>query len=396
MHFTMGENMSTQSIEHFLEKNSKKFNQIERLIFIDIYLNYLGVISRLDIMNEFEIAAAAASKDLNEYRELNSSGTLLNNKERVTEISEQFQPIFKISPNDALDVLINGFNRNRFIKKTKAIIPIEIINDIQLDQIEEKSIINITRALHRRKGIRCLYTSSNSKKNNERILFPTILFINNQDWYFRAFERDDESAKFKNFKISRIIEATYDPQLEPLKSETIESDNDWNTFMPIEVKINDKLPEQIQRSIQKDFCMEDSKLLTITSRAALFKFIKSNFKIGFTSEIDEDKFLYFELINQLTIETILSLARICNKNHRYANVLSTLPLSQNSEKGRHRCAGCAYEAGIRDGLNNKKRSLDELDLPYSQAGTGRHRSAQEAYNLGWQKGFEDFNTEPQS
>ncbi|WP_165870210.1 WYL domain-containing protein [Cricetibacter osteomyelitidis] len=387
--------MFTQSIEHFLEKNSKKFNQIERLIFIDIYLNYLGVISRLDIMNEFEIAAAAASKDLNEYRELNRSGTLLNNKERVTEISEQFQPIFKISPNDALDVLINGFNRNRFTKKTKAM-SIEIINDIQPAQIEEESIINVTRALHRKKGVRCLYTSSNSKKNNERILFPTILFINNQDWYFRAFERDDESAQFKNFKISRVTKATYDPQLEPLKSETIEYDNNWNTFMPIEVKINSKLPEPIQRGIQKDFFMEDSELLTITSRAALFTFIKSNFKIGFTSEIDDDKFLYFELVNQSTIETILSLARICNKNHRYANVLSTLPLSQNSEKGRHRCAGCAYEAGIRDGLNNKKRSLDELDLPYSQAGTGRHRSAQEAYNLGWQKGFADFNIEPHS
>lgn len=382
--------MITQSIQEFLNQSGKKFNQIERLIFIDIYLNYIGYISRSEIMREFDIAPAAASKDLNEYRELNESGTIIDHKEKVTKISSSFNPLFLISPIDALDMLTNGFNRNKFIYKER-ILDVEIVHAYQLKQTDENITRNITRALFNKKAIRCQYSSSNSNNTSERILFPTTLFVNNQDWYFRALERSS-SSQFKNFKISRIKNAFYDPLLEPMEEETIEFDSDWNTFIPIEVKINSSLSEEMQRGIKNDFCLKDNKM-EITKRAALFYFIKDNFKIATKNEIDNGQFAYFELLNQSDIKLILSLSKICRKNHRYADVLSTLPLSQNSEMGRHRCAGCAYEAGLRDGLNNKKHSLDDLDLPYSQAGTGRHRSAQAAYELGWKKGFKDFNND---
>ena len=382
--------MFTQSINEFLHKNGKKFNQIERLIFIDIYLNYLGYISRSDIMNEFEIAPAAASKDLNEYRELNKNGTILDHKEKVTKISEAFKPIFDIPPTDALDILTNGFNRNKFIYKER-VLNVEIVHNSQPSQINEKVITHITRALANKKAIRCKYESSNSHNVSERILFPTTLFLNNQDWYFRACEHSANS-QFKNFKVSRVIKAYYEPLLEPAETETIELDNEWNTLIPIELEINSSLPEPIQKAISKDFCIENGKM-DITKRAALFCFIQANFKIATKQDIDNGQFAYFELLNQSTIDTVVSLSKICKKNHRYANILSTLPLSQNSEMGRHRCAGCAYEAGLRDGLNNERHLLDELNLPYSQAGTGRHRSAQEAYDLGWKKGNEDFNKE---
>ncbi len=80
---------------------------------------------------------------------------------------------------------------------------------------------------------------------------------------------------------------------------------------------------------------------------------------------------------------------ICNKNHRYADALSQLPLDQGGE-GRHLCAGCAYEQGMTDGLNNTRRSFEELNLPFSQAGTGRHKSPQAAYDKGFEKGSSDY------
>lgn len=382
--------MSSQQIDQFLIETQKKFSQIERLIFIDICLNYLGCVSRLDIMDEFEIAAAAASKDLNEYRELNQTGIFLNHKEKVTEISDSFIPLFIIDPIIALDVLTNGFNRNKFMDK-KNLLKVEFINNSQITQIDSISIVNVTRALYRNKAVKCKYESANSSNKSERVLFPINLFVNNQEWYFRAFEQSEELSQFKNFKISRVIEAHYDVLSEPLTKELIDSDTQWNTLVPIEVKINSLLPEHAQQSIKKDFCMENQDSMIITTRAALFPFIKSNYKIGTKSEIKKQQFLYFELLNESLIDTVIN---VCQKNHRYANVLATLSFSQNNEAGRHRCAGCAYEAGIRDGLNNEKHSLDELDLPYSQAGTARHRSAQEAYNLGWEKGFEDFSKNP--
>ncbi|NYA24703.1 hypothetical protein HZI65_01305 [Haemophilus haemolyticus] len=84
----------------------------------------------------------------------------------------------------------------------------------------------------------------------------------------------------------------------------------------------------------------------------------------------------------------------CNKGHQYAQLLDSLPDSQKISDGRHLCAGCAYDEGHSDGFaNRKKRTINDLRpiLPYSQAGTGRHKSALAAYELGYLHGQQKYN-----
>lgn len=78
---------------------------------------------------------------------------------------------------------------------------------------------------------------------------------------------------------------------------------------------------------------------------------------------------------------------ICNKNHRYLLEYTSLPDAQDNQSGgRHICAGCAFEAGMRDGLDGKERRTDLSFLPYSQAGTVRHKDAKVAYDAGYELG----------
>ena len=64
-----------------------------------------------------------------------------------------------------------------------------------------------------------------------------------------------------------------------------------------------------------------------------------------------------------------------------------LPEAQdNRNGGRHICAACAYEEGLKDALNGNLPQSDLSHLPDSQAGTVRHKSAIAAYNLGYQYG----------
>ncbi len=78
---------------------------------------------------------------------------------------------------------------------------------------------------------------------------------------------------------------------------------------------------------------------------------------------------------------------ICNKNHRYLPDFTSFPESQDNQNGdRHICAGCAYEEGLKDGLNGKSKKRDLSHLPESQAGTVRHKGAIEAYNAGYAEG----------
>lgn len=82
--------------------------------------------------------------------------------------------------------------------------------------------------------------------------------------------------------------------------------------------------------------------------------------------------------------------KTCNDAHRYSPDFSNLPNDQGGN-GRHKCAGCAYEKGYKDGKILKESIQLELDiLPVSQAGSVRHKSPHAAYALGYLKGVSDF------
>ena len=76
----------------------------------------------------------------------------------------------------------------------------------------------------------------------------------------------------------------------------------------------------------------------------------------------------------------------CQKGHRYDEMFNDLPHDQGGA-GRHRCCGCAYDAGLQDGLIRKELlNIDLENLPISQAGTVRHKSPHAAYAKGYYEG----------
>jgi len=84
----------------------------------------------------------------------------------------------------------------------------------------------------------------------------------------------------------------------------------------------------------------------------------------------------------------------CNKNHSTTDlIVKDLPISQGSFE-RHKCASCAYEKGLENG-NKKLLNFDLEDfiveLEDSQKGLRRHRSAIEAYTLGFFHGLNGNN-----
>ena len=76
----------------------------------------------------------------------------------------------------------------------------------------------------------------------------------------------------------------------------------------------------------------------------------------------------------------------CQEEHRYDELFRMLPLDQG-RAGRHKCAGCAYDRGLADGMVRRETvSLALEALPKSQAGTVRHRSPHAAWALGYLHG----------
>jgi len=84
----------------------------------------------------------------------------------------------------------------------------------------------------------------------------------------------------------------------------------------------------------------------------------------------------------------------CNKNHSESDlIVKDLPTSQGNFE-RHKCASCAYEKGLENGsqkLLNFDLEIFISNLEESQRGVRRHRSAIEAYTLGFFHGLNGQN-----
>lgn len=83
----------------------------------------------------------------------------------------------------------------------------------------------------------------------------------------------------------------------------------------------------------------------------------------------------------------------CNRNHRSAPSLTTLDPDQSNSEGRHKCPGCALIAGFIDGFDGVEKRFDEIkdSLDDSQAQSGRHKNAHQAYNRGYELGKKERN-----
>jgi hypothetical protein len=84
----------------------------------------------------------------------------------------------------------------------------------------------------------------------------------------------------------------------------------------------------------------------------------------------------------------------CNKNHSASDIIvKDLPISQGNFE-RHKCASCAYEKGLENGsqrlLNFDLENFISI-LEESQRSNRRHRSAIEAYTLGFFHGLNGQN-----
>lgn len=80
----------------------------------------------------------------------------------------------------------------------------------------------------------------------------------------------------------------------------------------------------------------------------------------------------------------------CSKDHRYWDLFRKLPSDQGND--RHICAGCAYELGESAGICRLRTIEADLEnLPESQAGSVRHKSAFAAFAVGYETGiFESY------
>jgi hypothetical protein len=286
----------------------------ERLAYIDFKLFYLGTISRSDINEFFGIADAASSKEITAYKRLRPHNVEYNRTLRVNSIlRETFEPLIVVSPDVALGMLANGFNKNKLDEKK--LINYQRVGGSYFNYCSD-GVSKLTRAIHGKYAVECEYVSANSSNHNMRTLFPSAIFYDGNTWGFRAYDRNVNNNKsgFKCFNFSRLNTVLERTELAPKASESYEKDKEWNQMVPVHLSLHTKLNENKKFALIKDFGLSsEQNSFIITERAALLYFLFDIWKIDCGNTESKEGNYNFILENSNLLKEFSSISSLLTK-----------------------------------------------------------------------------------
>ena len=163
---------------------------LKRFEHIEFLLLFRGWLSRNDLMDQFGVGEAAATRDFRHYKELCPGNMELNKATKRWEITtETFQPYFQHPANKAFAKLRNStissaLGLNEGFAPPRLYLP------------STELLTTITRAISNKTAVRICYASA-SGETQEREVVPHSLVDNGIRWHVRTYDR--KNGRFGDF-----------------------------------------------------------------------------------------------------------------------------------------------------------------------------------------------------
>ena len=176
-------------------------SQRDRLAFLESRLRFVGEFRRQDLVERFGIQAAAATRDIGQYKELCPRNLDYDTKRKVYVRANWFRPVFDFTASRVLTWLSQGFGDGEPMRVRQLVACEGWDLSINLD-LEMLSVL--TRAIHKKAAVEISYRALSSGLTTREIV-PFALADNGQRWHVRAFDR--RSGEFRDFVLTRIADA---------------------------------------------------------------------------------------------------------------------------------------------------------------------------------------------
>ena len=248
-------------------------SQRDRLAFIDLRVRFTGEIRRQDLSTRFGIQAAAATRDIAQYKDIAPRNLNYDPRGKVYARGEWFRPVFDFPVERVLTWLGQGFGDGEPLR-FKPLVPCEDAGPLNRPDLETLSVL--TRAIHRKGVVEIAYRSLSSGLNTREIV-PFALADNGLRWHVRAYDR--RSSEFRDFVLTRIADARLAPS-RPEEWETSDQDSQWNRIVELDLVPH---PANVQHpdTIEADYGMVGG-VLRIRLRAALAGYLLRRWNVDCT------------------------------------------------------------------------------------------------------------------
>jgi hypothetical protein len=196
-------------------------SQRERLAYLELKAFFIGELRRGDLEARFSIKPAAATRDLNAYRERAPDNLAYDRYVKAYVPTAHFCPVFPFSAERVLSWLLHGYGDGQGPTVARTI-PCEGAGE--LVQPDFGLLGEITRAIHTGRALQIHYLSLSSGAA-KRVIVPVALADNGLRWHVRAYDR--QRKRFSDFVLTRITKVK--PLDEAAEAhERIEADGQWN------------------------------------------------------------------------------------------------------------------------------------------------------------------------
>lgn len=233
-------------------------SQRERLAYLELKAFFIGELRRGDLEARFSIKPAAATRDLNAYRERAPDNLAYDRYVKAYVPTSHFCPVFPFSAERVLSWLLHGYGDGQGPTVARTI-PCEGAGE--LVQPDFSLLGGITRAIHTGRALRIDYLSLSSGAA-KRVIVPVALADNGLRWHVRAYDR--QRRRFSDFVLTRITKVK--PLDEAAEAhERMEADVQWNRRIDLHLVPHPGLKHP--EAVMADYGMRDGSLILKVSAA---------------------------------------------------------------------------------------------------------------------------------
>lgn len=251
--------------------------QRQRLAYIEFRVWFYGEVARKDVLERFEVATAAGTRDMALYRELASLNVTYERK--AYRYLPTFTPLFHHEVDRVLAAITSGFGAGEPSSSGE---PISHAIPARLNQPRLETLSTITRAIRGGYALKLTYHSMKTGMVHREIV-PHSLVDSGLRWHVRAFDRT--KGEFRDLVLTRMESVVPAPShaghLSPTSEELVGADLQWGRHVTITLVPHPAHPHP--KSIERDYGMRRGRL-TVTLKAAVAGYVLRQWQVDCSAD----------------------------------------------------------------------------------------------------------------
>lgn len=266
--------------------------QRQRLAYIEFRAWFYGEVARKDVLERFEVATAAGTRDMALYKELAPGNVSYERK--TYRYQPGFLPLFEHEVDRVLAALTSGFGAG---EPASHGVPISHAVPARLNQPRLETLATVTRAICAGNALKLTYHSMKTGPSTREIV-PHSLVDSGLRWHVRAFDRT--KGHFRDLVLTRMEHLTpLAPSSHPAQLELMAADQQWCRQVTLDLVPHPAQPHA--KTIEQDFGMQHGRL-TVTLSAAVAGYVLRQWQVDCSADahLKEPGFrLWLADLNQL-------------------------------------------------------------------------------------------------